>query len=125
MRGKIWKKLRSRSGESIGETLVALVISTLGIMMLAVMIVTSTRLTSDSQKTLNEYYLNNNTVSEQVVASSKGNLTITLTDNSVSTPLTTKTLGGADGNVYCFVNDKLANKEVVSYSYVRLAGGTP
>ena len=73
------KKLRSRAGESIGETLVALLISALALMMLAGAVSTATNVVMKSKTTMSEYYQKDN----QLANASGGNdLTVTLTDTS-------------------------------------------
>ena len=54
------KKLRGKSGESIGETLIALLISALALMMLAGAVSTVASLVSRSNAKMNEYYTSDN-----------------------------------------------------------------
>lgn len=53
---ELCKKLHSQSGETIGETLVALLISSLALVMLATMISSTVNLVSKSQTKMDEYY---------------------------------------------------------------------
>lgn len=55
MKGKVFKKLRSRAGESIGETLIALLISALALLMLAGAVSSASRIVTRN-KTAMEYY---------------------------------------------------------------------
>ena len=48
MKKSIWKKLKSAAGETIGETLVALLISSLALMMLAGAVSAATRMITRS-----------------------------------------------------------------------------
>ncbi len=50
------KKLRSRAGESLSETLVALLISAVALVMLACAITTANGVIAESQKKLDKYY---------------------------------------------------------------------
>ena len=56
MVNRILVKVRVRSGETISETLVALLISSLALVMLASMINSTVNLVSTSKKKMNEYY---------------------------------------------------------------------
>ena len=56
MMKKIAQKLKNKGGESISEVLVALLISSLALVMLASMIGTTTRLVTRSKDTMREYY---------------------------------------------------------------------
>ena len=56
MNERIRSKLGSRAGESISETLVALLISALALVMLAGVITTSTRIVTSSRESMNNYY---------------------------------------------------------------------
>ena len=60
MSHRIIKKLRGRSGESIAETLIALLISALALMMLAGAISTVADIISRSNAQMNEYYAADN-----------------------------------------------------------------
>ncbi len=52
------KKLHSRAGESIGETLVAVLISALALLILAGAISAATRVITRSDTAVNEFYTN-------------------------------------------------------------------
>ena len=54
--GGIKKKIKSRSGETIAEVLIAFLISVLGLTMLAGMIVSSTRIIDNGRKAMEQYY---------------------------------------------------------------------
>ncbi len=53
---KMFRKLRSRSGESIGETLVALLISALALVMLAAAITSATGIINRSNTAIEQRY---------------------------------------------------------------------
>ena len=68
MRRRMIKKLSSRRGESIGETLVALLISALALMMLAGAVSSALNLVSKSKLVMDDYYHANNAVAERAEA---------------------------------------------------------
>lgn len=74
-------KFRSNAGESISETLIALLISALALIMLAGAVTTASRIVTVSRDKLDEYYDNN----EEIIAGtdvghdSLGNGTVTIT----------------------------------------------
>jgi type II secretory pathway component PulJ len=57
---KALNKLRSRRGESLVEILISLVVSSLGILMLAGVIATSTRIIKNNSLLMDQYYRRNN-----------------------------------------------------------------
>ena len=115
---RILKKIHSQSGESIGETLVALLISTLGILMLAGMIVASTRLIMYSRDTFVKYYVANNAVAihdvslngEAIDNAETNSIIVTMTPGA-SSMLSTRSMNGS-----YYANVALGNNLVVSYS---------
>ncbi len=125
MRYRFWKKLRSRSGESIGETLVALLISTMGIMLLAGMITASTRMVIQSRDAFDDYYAVNNAVAKHDAEAinsyfESGSVTITIKDSSNKTLLTVP-------DITYYKDTKLGRSPVISYGvpYISGEGGTP
>lgn len=56
---KIAKKLRSQAGESIAETLVAVLVIAVALTMLAAMITATANMVKNSEKKMNEYYTAN------------------------------------------------------------------
>ena len=62
MDSQIVRKLNSTSGESIAETLVAVLIAAIALLMLAGTINTASNLITKSKNTLDEYYHSNNKV---------------------------------------------------------------
>ena len=76
MKKLVWKKLKEPSGETLTETLVALLIAALALVMLAGMISSTTRIVTQSKTTMNSYYAENNMVAEQ--GASEGTAYITL-----------------------------------------------
>ena len=62
---KIVKKMTSQAGESIGETLVALLISALALVMLAGAVSSGMRIVTNSKEKMDIYYQVNNAVAER------------------------------------------------------------
>ena len=65
---KIIRKLSSQGGESIGETLIALLISALALMMLAGAVTAGMRMVTNSKTVINGYYQVNNAVVARATA---------------------------------------------------------
>ncbi len=103
-------KLRGRAGESIAETLVALLIGCVALVMLAGMISTSAHLITKSKTLMNEYYLNNDTL-EKKSGSTSGELTITIKKTSAGT------LPDKKYTANYYTNDKISGKPVISYLF--------
>ena len=108
MKKQMLKKLRSKSGESIAETLVAVLIAALALLMLAGTINTASRLITRSKTALDAYYTENNKLSEHSSSNSSGTSTVTVSS------------GVADGWISCTVdlyeNDKIGSTPVVAFS---------
>lgn len=62
MKHRAIRKLASKAGESIGETLVALLISALALMMLAGAVSSGMNVVEASKKAIGDYYIVNNAV---------------------------------------------------------------
>ncbi len=104
------KKLCSDKGESIGEVLIALLISSVGLVMLAAMITTSVRMLKQSRSSLIDYVAAENTVVEQSGGES-GSITVKAGDTSI--PLTDTS--GKPIPVHFFIGSWDASHTVVSY----------
>lgn len=76
MKRDIRKKLLSQSGESIAETLVALLISALALMMLAGAIGAANRIITQSEKVMRNYYTANNIMIAGDASAKAGELTV-------------------------------------------------
>ena len=102
------EKLRDKSGESIAETLVAVLIAAFALLMLAGTVNTSTNLVLKSQKILSDskdgYYVKNNAMEKRDESSKE--ITITITGEAVE-PMTEK------ANLY--KNDKFGNNQIFVY----------
>ena len=108
------KKLRSRAGETLTETLVALLISSLALLMLAGAVTAATRVITRSKDKMAEYYAADAALAER--ASSKGSLTLSLTDTS------DEPLNLSDIQVQYYVNASFPTRPVVAYAET---GGAP
>ena len=121
-------KLRSTSGESIAETLIALLISSVGLVMLASMITASARLITKSKSAMESYYGANNYLEsrgEDAAAGSagtgdnsplkNGSMTITLKPAAVSFG---SSVDSETFTVNYYENATIGGKPVVSYEYV-------
>jgi len=101
------RKLKSRAGESIGETLVALLISALALVMLAGAISATGRMITTSDKQMGKYY-----------DGDKGIVARTSSDGTLSS-LTIKgdktAIQEIHNNVKYYKNDAFTNKPVVAY----------
>ena len=111
---RIPQKIHSRSGESIAETLIALLISCLALLMLASMITSSARLVTKSRNLMETYYSNNN-VLENHEGTGAGSLTVTIkpkNDNQSSSQLQ------KSFTAKYYKNDTVSSKPVISYEIV-------
>ncbi len=109
---KLRRKLNSKRGESIAEVLVALLISSLGLALLAVMIASSVRMIETGRETVAEYVEAENALVTRDAASglsgtavlNAGGYDLKLTDaSSVKTPV-----------VY-YVNGAIGGTSVIAY----------
>ena len=88
MRLRIRNKLRGKAGESIGETLVALLISALALVMLAGAITASARMIKQSEGALADYYSALNDVADHKTAGEDGSaITVTIKEKEASTTI--------------------------------------
>ena len=106
MKKLVWKKLKGQSGETLTETLVALLIAALALTMLAGMISSTTRIVTQSKATMKTYYEENNQVAKQVAP--EASATIILAPNVGMD-------GAKDYSVSVYLNNTLGNTPVVSY----------
>ena len=107
MKDKIRKKLKSHSGESIGETLVALLISALALVMLAAAVSAASGIVIRSRNKLDDYYKENETGVIGMTASGESG-SITIKDGSGS-------IEDQSGNVTYYKNDEFGKKTVIAY----------
>ena len=84
LKGALVKKLKGNSGESIAETLVAVLISAFALLMLAGTVNTASKLITKGQHTLEDYYDNNNSLAEHKATGSDVSLMITVSGYGIS-----------------------------------------
>lgn len=106
---KLKQKLKNRSGETIGEVLVALLISALALMMLAGAISSSTGLIKTGKDKMNQYYNANN----ELFSYSNSGLTVSIAGKTVSgqTTMGSQTISGVSYGV----NSTLGSSPVIAY----------
>ena len=106
---KLKKKLKSQTGETISETLVGVLISSMALVMLAAAITSSLSAITRSKNKLDDYYKANEAPDGVVrmSGSPSGTGTITITDES-GTKID-------DYTVDYFMNDEFSTTPVVAY----------
>lgn len=108
---RLRKKLKSLSGETLTETLVALLIAALALTMLAGAIAASSNVINKSRDRLEKYYEANEAESGVVQrkggSSVEGGITITAEDISPQTC-----------DIAYYENDKFDNYPVIAYKYL-------
>ncbi len=113
MGNAVWNKLKSNSGESIAETLVAVLIAAFALLMLAGTINSATNLITKSQNSLKAYYQLNNKIEKRETGSADNysveNGTATFSEYETD-KLTIK-----DTPVVMYKNTKIGGKPVVAY----------
>lgn len=106
MRKQIIAKLRGCSGETIGETLVALLIAALALMMMAGAIQSSYNAVERGRDALDKYY-----AASELLANPSGGLT---DDNDVVSNGVV-TIGDKECVVTYYVNKKIGSTPVIAY----------
>ncbi len=110
---RLRKKLCSRAGESIAETLVALLVAAIALTMLAGMITATANLVKKSEDKMEEYY----TKSEPLEKISAGSETMTLTITCVTPNIS------ISKSVYPAKNETFQKTPVIAYRSVGGSGG--
>lgn len=101
------RKLRNNAGETIAETLVALLISALALVMLAGAISSTANMIKTSDSKMAKYYTNDRKLAEQLSGDAEeGKVTFSIVDTSANTETRTAN---------CYLNDAFTNKPVVAY----------
>ena len=103
-------KLRSNAGETIGETLIALLISALALVMLAGAISSTANMITASDRQMGKYYDGDDNLVKQTTPGGDP-LTVTLTGKIG----TIKTIEIHTSKIRWYKNDAFANKPVVAY----------
>ena len=107
---QMMNKLQSRVGETLAEVLIALLVSTLALMILAGMISSTTNVVKASEQKMDEYYTANGKL-ENISGGGSATVTITIGTHAVEVPVVYEQ------------NDKLGNRIVTAYRYVAPAAG--
>ena len=100
------KKLRSRAGESLAETLAALLVSSLALLMLAGAISAASRVISASETKMGEYYAADNALTEY--GAKKGTVTVVLKEAELEQTFS---------DVPYYVNDTFGGNPTIMYSF--------
>lgn len=108
---KMLEKIKSTKGESIGEVLVALLISSLALVLLASMITSSSTLIKNSRAKMSRYYYQNDILTKQSGSASEGSITFKLSGSAVNYPLVNSSDTAI--SVRYYINSE--STEVVSY----------
>ena len=109
---KIMRRLRSFAGESLTETLVAMLIASLAIVMLAGMISSAVRMVASSKQLVAEYTAAENALVEHTGESAAAG-TVTLTENGTLVALSDSS--GTSVAVTCYENSTASGITVYSY----------
>ena len=117
---QVKQKLKSDAGESLGEVLIALLIASLALTMLASLISTYARMISQSKEKLEKYYAANEELNTRTHDSSK-NLTTTGTGKEVTVTVKSGDDGigflatGDDITAQYYDNKQFSNTDVIAY----------
>lgn len=122
MKQRILKKLSSQAGESIGETLVALLISALALMMLAGAVTSAMRVVTRSKDAVGNYYAINNVIAARatdaptidgaaVTVYTANGLTVSIGDSSANLQPSTTSYP-----VNLWKNEQLSGVPVIAYT---------
>lgn len=133
MRGRIARKLKSRAGESIAETLIGLLVASLALVMLAGAISTASRLIAESKRKMGEYYIADAYLAthkedykliigeekiKQESMTDDSSITLKTADDSVKQEIRPSLEEGVSIN--CYTNSVFTGTPV--YSYVKTGG---
>ena len=116
---KAVKKLHQKAGETLAETLIALLISALALVMLAGAVTTSTKIVNKSKEKVNAYYSANEASNGVVQMSGTGDsATISISDTTSSDKLSFTPIP-----VTYYENDVFSGREVIAYKYSTSTSG--
>ena len=106
---KIKKRIHTQAGESIAETLIALLLASLALVMLASMIQSTSSIVIKSKNKMDEYY----TANVRLENPNQSGLKISIEEKD-----STKTYGKIEiDNVLYQENETFSNKPVLAYTY--------
>ena len=115
---EILRKIRDNRGESIAETLVALLVAALGLLLLASAINSTSRIITTSNKKIKEYNDGELIVVQQNVGLDTATGTITFNNERLSYDNKDIYI-----NINVFINDVISENEVVSFTKKADIGG--
>lgn len=116
------RKTKDCSGETLTETLVAVLIGSIAMSLLAGMISSSGNLITKSMKTMDEYYAGNNVLVSQedvegpdYVTVTEGMVTIREVKDGVESDIVKLNVGVNEVNVTYYINNRIPRAAAVSY----------
>lgn len=112
---RIAAKLRGRGGETFAETLIALLISSLALVMLAAAISASSRIVTTSRTTLTAYYADENSLAMRAGSASATTITLSIRQTNVSGENAWNN-GVSYVGASCYSNSGLGGNTVYAYS---------
>lgn len=116
---KMRTRLRNNRGESLTEVLVALLISTLALTILAVMITTTQRLVKKSKSLTHDYVIANNQLVEKAESALSGEGSVSIQVKELAggdfSPKDLTDSSGSSINVVYYVNDTFGSVDVTLY----------
>ena len=107
----IFKKIRNNNGESIAETLIALLVAALGLIILASAINSTSKIITTSNNKIKEYNEKDKIVVQQKVETDTTAGTISFNNEKISYES-----GSIDIDIYIFKNDVMNSNEVISFT---------
>lgn len=113
----LFRKIKSNSGESIAETLIALLVAALGLIILASAINSTSNIITTSNNKIKEYNEKEKIVVQQKVESGTVTGKISFNNEKVSYDS-----GSIDININIFINNVINEKDVISFSKKAGAG---
>ena len=117
---RIFRRLKRRSGESIGEVLISVLISAVALVMLASMITTSAGLVKTGKDKLQQYYVGQDALTQYSETDVPEGVSI------AADSVTIRQEGGSEVyavvEVECFVEEGVDGTKLISY---RKAGSAP
>ena len=122
MKRRVFNKLSNQSGETIAETLVALLIASLALVMLAGAVSSAMNTVTRSKNTMDDYYtVNNALVVRSTAAPTKDGMTVNTTNGDYTGELTVsvpdlKHDNTAGIKVTYWKNEQISGTQVITYT---------
>ena len=113
---EIRRKIRCTKGESLAETLVALLIALLGLTILAGMINSSSKLILSSNKVIQEYAEAENMLAQKTGSGDTGSVSIIVKGHPEQPLILTPDPGDTNTNIYVsYYEVKMGNYDIISF----------